>query len=116
MEKPNNDTIVGCFVDGEVICCGFAAGFKWLCDNYDIPSSCAWGHNKHEDGSIASHAWNFVCVDEEWYHFDPTWNLDAHPHENWFCVDDEHAMRMGHYVTDEPLNHKPCSSMRANLY
>lgn len=55
---------------GNIQCSGYAKAMQYLCDQAGIDCMVITGTNK--DG--ATHAWNKVKVDGEWYNLDCTWD------------------------------------------
>ena len=88
-----------------------AAGLKYLCDAFGIPSTQVYGMAGAANETRECHAWNLVQVDGEWYHFDPTWNGQE---MEYFCLDDAHVLP--DHVIDEVPKCLPCSSMRCNFF
>ena len=75
----NQYNIIGCFLDRRCVCAGIASGFKYLCDLLGVKAIYVTG-DKIENGKktgAEGHAWNMVCIEEEWYHFDATWNINT---------------------------------------
>ena len=58
-------TSYGAFVDGNIVCQGYALAFKVLMDRAEVP--CCFVKN-------SGHAWNMVQLDGKWYHVDTTWD------------------------------------------
>ncbi len=55
---------------GDIQCAGYAKAMQYLCDKVNIPCMVVTGENTEG----ASHAWNVVQVDGEWYNLDCTWD------------------------------------------
>ena len=53
-----------CLVGHETICCGFAEGYKALCDYCGIRCDCLTSYD---------HEWNRVYINGKWYHVDTCW-------------------------------------------
>ena len=89
---PQTDAYVnsayGALVGGKVMCAGYARAFDLLMHSIGVESLYVSGLTQ-----IGSHAWNLVCLDENFYHIDLTWDdLDGDPAEvryNYFCLTDE---------------------------
>ena len=62
-----------------VICSGYAALFKKLCDYYGIQSYIVGSKS-------LKHAWNIVCVDNIWYEIDTCWNDNSSGQRYWFFL------------------------------
>ena len=88
---PSNDTsahnILGVLVDGWGVCESYAKAFQLLLNYYGIDNIYVTGY------AGEAHAWNLVCLDEEWYWYDLTW--DDTPERTtgvthrYFCVTDD---------------------------
>lgn len=73
---------------GSSSCGGYAEMFQTLMDMLGIQCIPITGR---ADGD--NHIWNMVCIDNEWYHVDTTWddpvNGDGYVHHNYFNITDE---------------------------
>ena len=113
-----NSSIYNAFGSGEpqgnIQCNGYAKSMKYLCDQSGIVSMVVTG----ESMEGASHAWNVVDVDGQWYNIDCTWDdprmenpLYANIRYNYFLVPDkwihnvththinQHKLSSGNYIT-----------------
>ncbi len=54
-------------VNGITVCAGYAAAYQDLLNRVGIP--CITVHSE-----AMNHAWNLVCIDDQWYHVDVTWD------------------------------------------
>ena len=78
----------GALVQGKAVCNGYAQAMKLLCDLAGVECSLITGRADGEN-----HAWNLVCLDDEWYHVDVTWD-DPEPDDperllySYFNLDD----------------------------
>lgn len=62
--------VIGCFIDGDCVCQGYAEAFKLLCNYYHIPCTTPSG-----TAGGGNHMWNAVQMDDgEWYLLDITWD------------------------------------------
>jgi transglutaminase/protease-like cytokinesis protein 3 len=59
----------GVFLYHEAVCQGYAESFKLCMDLLGIQSDIVTG-----TGNGQAHAWNAVCLDNEWYQIDCTWD------------------------------------------
>lgn len=59
--------------DHVVVCEAYAKLFKALCDQYDIPSIIVAG-DAGTDSEKEGHMWNYVYINNCWYHVDCTWD------------------------------------------
>lgn len=59
-------------------CGGYARLFRMLCREAGVPvvflAGDAKGYNYREEGETASHGWNLVQIDDNYYSIDTTWN------------------------------------------
>ncbi len=56
------------------VCEAYANAFKILCDRLDIPCVTVNGYAVNSVGSMESHMWNAVYVNDQWYGVDVTWD------------------------------------------
>ena len=89
-EKPvgNAQNAYGALVEGKAVCEGYARAFQLLCscaqiDCVPINGTCE-GSDSAMDGN---HIWDAVCLDNEWYYVDPTWN-DFKPEDADYVLTD----------------------------
>ena len=66
----NSSSAYGVLVDGAGQCEGYAAAMAFLCNEAGIPNYMVTGF----DADGATHAWNKVILDGEWYNIDCTWD------------------------------------------
>lgn len=71
IEAPYSHEMPGVFLYGIGVCEGIAKTFKYLCDSVGIRSGIVVGNRK---GETTAHAWNQVCIDNEWYNIDVTFD------------------------------------------
>ena len=90
----NNRDIYGAFVNGSVVCEGYAKSFKYLLDKLEIPCILVSGKAINSKNETENHMWNYVKINEIWYGVDVTWddpiieNNDDLPDEyryRYFC-------------------------------
>lgn len=69
-------------VYGRSVCAGYARAFQYVMCRLGIPTYYCTGFSK------GSHAWNIVCLEDEYYHVDLTWD-DTEPisHQYFNCTD-----------------------------
>lgn len=108
----------GCLVNGSAGCEGYSKAMKQLLDMTGIQSYVVTGNAKNENSELSSHMWNCVCINEEWYHLDCTWDdpvsSDGRHYKmyNYFNLSDsEISSDHFDYVTKTD-----CSSSAANYY
>lgn len=63
---------VCCLLDKAGICDGYARTMEYLCRKVGL--SCVKGGSGADNGGI-SHAWCTAYVNQNWYQFDPTWDI-----------------------------------------
>ncbi|MCI5945196.1 MAG: hypothetical protein MRZ41_10945 [Eubacterium sp.] len=68
-KKEDAFSAYGALVEGKAVCNGYAQAMKLLCDLSGLECEMVTGT---ADGE--AHAWNLVCLDEEWYQVDVTWD------------------------------------------
>lgn len=61
----------GCLVEHKAVCSGYAAAFELLMHRLGIECGCV---NGMRSGDVNAHQWNFVCLDDEYYYVDVTWD------------------------------------------
>ena len=64
------NTAYGALVDGKAQCEGYAFAYNYLCRKAGIECISVWGTNSEN----ATHAWNIVLLDGNYYHVDCTWD------------------------------------------
>ena len=112
-DENTDTTLYGALCGGYSMCEGYAAAFNLLCQKSDIP--CVTVTGTGSDG--ASHAWNKVMLDGEWYNVDCTWDdpiLDP-PDENfirhyYFLVSDKDIEGITHFHDNTYFSYPECSS------
>ncbi|MBR3133592.1 MAG: hypothetical protein IKG42_06000 [Clostridia bacterium] len=73
-ERANNDNLIGVFLDGNVVCEGYAKAFKYLLDGLEIPCILVIGDAVNSVGENEKHMWNYVQINDGWYAVDVTWD------------------------------------------
>ena len=73
-ELPDNDNLIGAFLNGNVVCEGYAKAFKYLLDDLQIPCILVIGDAVNSVGTQEKHMWNYVQINDEWYAVDVTWD------------------------------------------
>lgn len=63
----------GALIRGNAVCSGYTAAAKLLFDMAGIRSAVISG-TAMEDGMAEGHIWNAVCLSDEWYYTDVTWD------------------------------------------
>lgn len=112
-DENTDTTLYGALCGGYSMCEGYAAAFNLLCQKSDIPCVTVTGTGSDS----ASHAWNKVMLDGEWYNVDCTWDdpiLDP-PDENfirhyYFLVSDKDIEGITHFPDNTYFSYPECSS------
>ena len=73
LEAPYSHEMPGVFLYGIGVCEGISKAFKYLCDKIGIQSGIVIGNVK---GEAASHAWNQIRIEGEWYNIDVTFDMN----------------------------------------
>lgn len=104
-------TVVGCLVDGVGQCAGYAKTMNYLCNIIGVP--CMFVVGKNSEG--ASHAWNYVKLNDEWYLLDATWDdpiLKVNDPKNvsyqYFCVRDIDTRDITHFDINKAITESQC--------
>ncbi len=78
VSRPHNAfTIAGAFLEGNCVCAGYAAAFKYLADRVDLPAIVVEGTAVSSSGRemiSGKHAWNMVELAGEYFHVDVTFD------------------------------------------
>ena len=64
----------GVFLKKKAVCQGYAESFKLCMDLLGIRCDIVTGYGIDQQGNGQAHAWNTVCLDNEWYQIDCTWD------------------------------------------
>lgn len=112
-------TICGAFINGKVVCEGYARALQYLLQKCGVECAEATGEVLNEGG----HAWNIIKIDGDYYYIDSTWDdsfssvKDVGSHYfgfNYFCVTTEEIKRSRDI---ENLVEMPvCKATKANYY
>ena len=70
----NSYNIYGTFCIKNVVCEGYAEGFKYLLDSLGIPCILVSGTAQNSEGTTENHEWNYVQLGGSWYAVDVTWD------------------------------------------
>ena len=66
--------IYGALTMKQVVCEGYAEGFKCIMDQIGIPCILVCGQATNSEGNTENHEWNYVQLDGKWYGIDVTWD------------------------------------------
>lgn len=71
-----SQNIVGVFTDMHIsVCAGYAKAFQLLMNRCGIECLYITGYISYDTSNERlSHAWNLICLDNEWYNVDVTWD------------------------------------------
>ncbi|MEG0615746.1 MAG: transglutaminase domain-containing protein [Oscillospiraceae bacterium] len=111
-------TIYGGLIDGKIQCEGYAKTVAYLCDQFGIENMLMTGTNDKK----ASHAWNIIKVDGDWYNFDTTWddpvgmNDPDYVRYNYFNVTDEEILNKTHFQDLTYFTPPKCTATKANYF
>lgn len=116
----NSSSAYGVLVDGEGQCEGYAAAMAFLCNEAGIPNYMVTGF----DADGATHAWNKVVLDGEWYNVDCTWDdpilkqgqKDFVRHD-YMLVTDAEIEGITHFTNEELYSDiPPCTATAGNYF
>ncbi len=65
--------ITGAALYGKGVCETYAQTFDYFCQLFAIDCLTVVGMAGNEQTSFGGHAWNYLCLDEDWYAVDVTW-------------------------------------------
>ena len=74
LDAPYAHTAYGAIVEGEVVCEGYTRAFQLLLNKLGIENYTVTGSDQTGDNPQINHIWNMVCLDDEWYQVDVTWD------------------------------------------
>lgn len=63
-----NQSAYSALVNGRTVCAGYARAFQYLMQQLQIPCYYCTGYAGED------HAWNIICLDDEYYNVDVTWD------------------------------------------
>lgn len=116
----NSKSAYGVLVEGVGQCEGYAAAMAFLCSEAGIPNYMVTG----SDADGATHAWNKVMLDGEWYNVDCTWDdpilkrdqKDFVRHD-YMLVTDAEIEGITHFTNEELYsNIPPCTATAGNYF
>ena len=103
----------GAIVMGQASCEGISEAFSYLLNLSGIESMGVTGTSENQ-----GHRWSMVKLDEEWYHFDTTWDIDK-PMQfflpyTYFAVTEKDIESM--HLLDYPDNIPKATATKYNFY
>lgn len=116
----NCSSAYGVLVEGAGQCEGYAAAMAFLCSEAGIPNYMVTGF----DAEGATHAWNKVVLDGEWYNVDCTWDdpilKQGHKdfvRHDYMLVTDAEIEGVTHFTNEELYgNIPPCTATSGNYF
>lgn len=70
----DDQEITSSLLFNKTVCSGYAKAVQYLCDKLEIDCTYIGGKQKDDPaGDIIGHAWNMVCLDNDYYYIDATW-------------------------------------------
>lgn len=124
-QAEDNQNICSVFLGKKSVCQGYAKAVQYLLNQLNVPTTLVVGRVKNNEG----HAWNLVCIDNQYYHVDATWGdasylVDQEEEAqkegvgginyDYLCITTEEIERT--HVIDSLVPLPPCTSKEANYY
>ena len=110
-------SVYGVFVNKKSVCAGYAKAFQLLLNLCGIESVYVCS---------ATHAWNIVKLEGDWYHFDVTWGdgsntkkEDSNPNRlsyDYFCMTTEEVLRLPSHIPENDFPIPKCTATGCNYY
>lgn len=72
--RENTHNIYGALIETTCVCEGYAKAFKYIIDDLGINNILVSGSATNTEGTTELHAWNYICIDDNWYAIDVTWD------------------------------------------
>ncbi len=112
-DAKNNQNIISSLVDRKTVCAGYARAAQYLLNKLGVKTTYITGEILDpEEGENASHAWNLVNIDGNYFYFDATWgdqvesdNTLAHPCYSYFMMSKQEMERL--YKPDVKVEETP---------
>lgn len=73
-----NQSAYSALVNGKTVCAGYARAFQYLMQQLQIPCYYCTGY------AGEAHAWNIICLEDEYYNVDVTWDDNEAGISNYF--------------------------------
>lgn len=111
-------TAYGCISKGSAVCEGYSRAFQYLMKLLSVPCGTCSGMAAGDN-----HAWNYVCLDNDYYWLDLTWddpsslerpNVNSKSHA-YFLLNDE-MMSRSHTLGDENAFVPKCTATKLNYF
>ena len=118
MDESNYDNAYGVLVEHKAVCEGYARAFRYLCQKAGIACELISGSGRGEQ-----HMWNIVCLENQWYHIDLTWD-DPVTNSNYdynnisysyFNINDD-EINNDHIIDETFFKYPECTSDEANYF
>ena len=111
-------TAYGCIQNGSAVCEGYARAYQYLMKLLSVPCGTCSGIAGGE-----RHAWNYVCLDNDYYWLDLTWDdpssierpgVNGKSHAYFLLNDD--MMNRSHTLSDENAFQPKCIETKLNYF
>ena len=116
-EGDNAHNLYGAFVNGTVVCEGYAEALQYLLHRSGIEAFLAIGKSVNPTTSLAEgHEWSYVKLNGQWCHVDLTWNdQGAKIYHAYFGLTDE-QISVDHSIDDAGFALPVCDSEIINYF
>ena len=102
---------------GGALCDGYSLAYVYLLERAGLTAAMVSGNAGSADGELEKHAWNIVCLDNEWYEVDATWDdldFEVSPSEDGYDLlmealsNKAYMAKIRHYMFKyQGLHHPP---------
>lgn len=102
----------GAACDKLAVCEGYSKLFQYLCYRVGLNCTSVSGTAKSEtDGGTVNHMWNAVCIENEWYMVDTTWDdsVENMPYYHYFNITTDELLK-DHTIDPYDTNIPKCNS------
>lgn len=69
----DNQFITSALLYEETVCSGYVKAIQYLCEALGIKSAYIVGKESGASDDEANHAWNLICLEDDYYYLDATW-------------------------------------------
>lgn len=92
---------------GGALCDGYSLAYVYLLERAGLTSAMVCGNAGSSEEDLEKHAWNIVCLDNEWYEVDATWDdldFEISPADEGYNLlmealsDEVYMARIRHYM------------------